>query len=108
MRFFALMVCTALENKDPKSREIIKPMLRGRDISKYKYEFKDNWIIFTRRGIDIEKYLAIKEYLEEFKIALTPKREGSKLGRKPGQYKWFEIQDNVAYYQDFERENYLD
>ena len=98
---------SALENKDPKSREIIKPMLRGRDISKYKYEFKDNWIIFTRRGIDIEKYLAIKEYLEEFKIALTPKREGSKLGRKPGQYKWFEIQDNVAYYQDFEKEKII-
>ena len=28
---------------------------------------------------------------------------GARHGRKPGSYQWFEIQDNVAYYREFER-----
>ena len=32
--------------KDPKSDEIIKPILRGRDIKRYKAEFADLWLLF--------------------------------------------------------------
>lgn len=35
---------------DPKNAEIIKPILRGRDIKKYSYNFADLWLIFIPSG----------------------------------------------------------
>lgn len=82
------------------SAEIIKPFLRGRDVKRWRCEPHDLWLIFTRRGIDINKYPAIYDYLKPMQNRLTP---GGKGGRKPGSYQWFEIQDNVAYWQEFEQ-----
>ena len=99
-----------LINEDSKNKEIIKPLLRGRDIHKWKKLYKNLYLIFTRRGIPIEKYPSIKKYLNNFKEDLTPKTKNSKKeekGRKPGQYKWYEIQDNVAYYSSFEKEKII-
>jgi hypothetical protein len=91
--------------EDAKSAEIIKPILRGRDISRYYYDWKGLWIIFTKRGMDIEKYPAIKNYLLQYKEMLEPKKKrGPGAGRKPGPYKWYEIQDNTAYYPEFEKD----
>jgi hypothetical protein len=60
-------------------------------------------VIFTRRGIDIEKYPVVRKYLEQFREELEPKNsDKQKKGRKPGSYKWYEIQDNIAYYKEFE------
>ena len=36
-----------LINTDPKSAEIIRPILRGRDIKRYGYEFADLYLIAT-------------------------------------------------------------
>ena len=92
-----------LISEDPKSAELIKPWLRGRDIRKWKTEWAGLYVIFTRRGINIEKYPAIKKHLLQFKKDLEPKKsDNQKRGRKPGSYKWFEIQDNIAYYEEFE------
>ena len=54
--------------KDPKSIEIIKPLLRGRDIKRYSYKFADKWLINSHNNppIDINKYPAIKEYLDKY------------------------------------------
>jgi type I restriction-modification system DNA methylase subunit len=94
-----------LISEDPKSADIIKPWLRGRDIKRWKAEWAGLYVIFTRRGTDIEKYPAIKRHLEQFRADLEPKKsEKNKRGRKPGPYKWFEIQDNIAYYEEFERQ----
>lgn len=49
--------------EDSKNKEIIKPLLRGRDINKWRISYKHLYIIFTRRGIDINKYPVIKEFL---------------------------------------------
>ncbi len=93
----------ALIAKDKRSAELIKPLVGGEDIRRWIFHNKDLWLIFTRRGIEIEKYPAIKEHLSKWKAELTPKKNSSdKVGRKPGRYKWFEIQDDVAYYQAFE------
>jgi len=35
---------------DPKNAEIIKPVLRGRDIKRYRAEFADKWIIIVKYG----------------------------------------------------------
>jgi adenine-specific DNA-methyltransferase len=91
--------------EDPKSAELIKPWLRGRDIKKWRAEWAGLYVIFTRRGTDINKYRAIKRHLERFRADLEPKKsENDKRGRKPGPYEWFEIQDNIAYYQEFEKQ----
>lgn len=90
--------------EDAKSAELIKPWLRGRDIRKWRAEWADLYVIFTRRGTDIEKYPVIKQHLEQFREYLEPKISSKqKRGRKPGSYKWFEIQDNIAYYAEFEQ-----
>ena len=42
----------------------------------------------------------LKAYLNQFKNQLTPGIAG---GRKEGNYQWYEIQDNTAYYSEFEK-----
>ena len=45
--------------------EIIRPILRGRDIKKYSYDWAGLWLIatFPAKHYDIEQYPALKEYL---------------------------------------------
>lgn len=94
-------------NADRKSIEIIHPYLRGQDVNRWQSEWAETWIIFTRRGIDIEAYPAVKAHLEKFKQRLEPKpddwRGDEWPGRKGGTYKWFEIQDSIDYWREFEK-----
>ncbi|MEA5512343.1 TaqI-like C-terminal specificity domain-containing protein [Crocosphaera sp. UHCC 0190] len=83
----------------PSSEEVLKPFLRGRDVKRWVINNPDLWLIFTRRGIDINQYPAILNHLTQYKDRLTPEIEG---GRKAGNYQWYEIQDNIAYYNEFE------
>ena len=87
---------------DPKSAEIIKPLLRGRDIKKYHYENPDLWIIgtFPSKKIEIDNYIGVKQYLEGFGKSLD--QSGEKGSRKKTNGKWFETQDSIAYWEDFE------
>ncbi len=89
-----------LITEHPSSAEVLKPFLRGRDVKRWRVEPKDLWLIFTRRGTNIKSYPAIEAYLQKFRNELTP---GIKGGRKPGSYQWYEIQDNIAYWQEFEQ-----
>jgi N-6 DNA Methylase./Eco57I restriction endonuclease. len=93
--------------EDPKSEEVIKPFLAGRDVKRYQPLHSDKFLIFTRRGIDIRQYPAIEQYLKQFKTELMPRPvdwKGDKWsGRKPGSYKWYEIQDSIDYYKEFEK-----
>ncbi len=92
-----------LLSKDKRSAELIHPLLGGEDIRRYIFHETGLWLIFTRRGVDIEKYPAIKAHLEQWKEDLMPKRSKSaKRGRKPGRYEWYEIQDDVAYHEVFD------
>jgi type I restriction-modification system DNA methylase subunit len=97
--------------EDPRSAEVIKPFLAGRDIKRYQEPKSDKYLIFTKRGIDINAHPAIKNHLMQFKKQLMPKPKdftGAKWpGRKPGSYKWYEIQDAVDYYEEFEKPKIL-
>lgn len=57
-----------LIRRDSKSAEIIKPLLRGRDIKKYSYEFADKWLINFHNNppIHIDEYPAIKKHLDRY------------------------------------------
>ncbi|MFC1557418.1 Eco57I restriction-modification methylase domain-containing protein [candidate division KSB1 bacterium] len=93
-----------LIHEDPKSEEIIKPFVVGDDIRKYQCNFRERYLIFARRGIDIDEYPAIKSYIQKWERQLTPKRNREdKTGRKPGNYQWYEIQDTIAYWEEFEK-----
>jgi len=92
-----------LIDASPKSAEIIRPLIRGRGIGKYYNNLVDSYLIFTRKGINIETYLPIKNYLMTFYEDLLPKNKKELRGRKPGTYQWYEIQDNIAYWKEFEK-----
>ena len=110
-----------LIQKDPKSAEIIRPILRGRDIKKYGYEFANLYLIctFPSKHYNIEQYPAIKDWLINGDWVL-PKSpigtgmlrleqtgsehtiEGVKFkSRKKTSNKWFETQDSISYWDDY-------
>jgi hypothetical protein len=95
---------------DPKSDEVIKPFLRGRNIKRWQPESENEWLIFAKHGIDIDEYPAIKNHLLPFQERLEPKpkdwdskQHGKWPGRKAGKYKWYELQDPVDYHQLFSK-----
>lgn len=100
-----------LVRDDPACADIIKPYLRGQDIERWWSPSNGLWMIFTRRGIQIEKYPSVKRHLAAFRNQLEPKPEDwvpstakdKWPGRKEGNYAWYEIQDTIDYWQDFER-----
>ena len=91
--------------QDPKSEEIIRPILRGRDIKRYGYEFADLYIIttFPSLKIDIESYPAVKQHLLSFGYDRL-KQTGDKGARKKTNNKWFETQDSISYWEDFSKQ----
>lgn len=93
--------------EDPHSAEVLKKYLRGQDIARWAPEWAGLWMIFARRGIEIDAYPAIKAHLEKHRAALEPRPNDYKgndwPGRKPGTYKWYEIQDAVDYFPLFEQ-----
>jgi adenine-specific DNA-methyltransferase len=90
-----------LISEDFKSEEILKPLLRGRDIQKWKADYQDLWLIatFPSKNYDIDSYPAIKKHLASFGSKIE--QSGEKGSRKKTSNKWFEIQDNIAYWKDF-------
>jgi hypothetical protein len=54
--------------EDSKSEEIIRPILRGRDIKRYGYDYADQYLIalLPSKKLDIEHFPAIKKHLLTF------------------------------------------
>lgn len=96
--------------EDPKSEELIKPLLRGRDINAWVTEKEDQYLIgtFPALNLDIEQYPAIKNHLLSFGIEKL-EQTGAKhvvngeeiKARKKTSNKWFETQDQIGYYKEF-------
>ena len=98
---------------DPKSAEIIRPILRGKDIKRYNYSFSDLWLIatFPSKKYNIDDYPAVRNYLLSFgmeKLEQTGKEyiiNGVKVkSRKKTNNKWFETQDSISYWDDFSKQ----
>ena len=90
--------------------ELIRPILRGRDIKRYGYNWADLWLIatFPSRHYDIEMYPAVKAHLLSFgkeRLEQTGKKyliNGEEIkARKKTSNKWFETQDSISYWDDF-------
>lgn len=93
------------EAERERTAELIRPILRGRDIKRYGYEWAELWIIGTHNGvrgkfprIDIEEYPAVKAHLDQYwdKIAVRDDQ-----GATPYNLR------NCAYWEDFEKPQIL-
>ncbi|GAA8309895.1 class I SAM-dependent DNA methyltransferase [Helicobacter pylori] len=100
-----LNACKTQEERE-RTNTLIKPILRGKDIKRYSYEWADLWVINTHNGytsafkskippIDIEKYPTIKAHLDSHYDAITTR---SDQGDTPYNLR------NCAYLEDFEKE----
>ncbi len=90
--------------QDPKSAEIIKPILRGRDIKRYKAEFADLWLINAHNGVKdkgIPRIDVVKDYPAIYKHLLQYESQLKKRQDK-GDH-WTNLR-NCAYIQEFEKE----
>ncbi|MGL5956541.1 MAG: Eco57I restriction-modification methylase domain-containing protein [Brevinema sp.] len=91
-----------LIEEDSRSAEILKPLLRGRDIKRYSYEFADQWLINTHNGIksknidpiDIKDYPAIKKHLDQYGNQIKKRQDQ---GNTPYNLR------NCAYLEDFDK-----
>ena len=95
------------EDERKRTAELIRPILRGRDIKRYGYEWAELWLIatFPSRHYNIDEYPAVKQYLLSFgieRLEQTGKTHivnGEKVkSRKKTHNKWFETQDSISYW----------
>ncbi|HDR90990.1 MAG TPA: class I SAM-dependent DNA methyltransferase, partial [candidate division Zixibacteria bacterium] len=93
--------------KDPKSAEIIKPLLRGRDIKKFRADWKGLWLINSHNGIkekgippiNVKKdYPAIYEHLKRYEPQLRKRQDQGD--------NWTNLR-NCAYLEEFEKEKII-
>ena len=135
-------ILTNCQTEDERKRtaELIRPILRGRDIKRYGYDWANLYLIstFPACHYDIDKYPAVKNYLLSFekenlrdagydwvadnyladfckqKLAQTGKFieiDGKRItigktpekARKKTSNKWFETQDSISYWEDFNK-----
>jgi adenine-specific DNA-methyltransferase len=90
--------------EDPKCSDIIKPIIRGRDLQKYYFVFSKQWIIctFPSLKINIENYPSILNHLN--RIGKKRLEQSGAIGsRKKTNNQWYETQDSIAYWNDFEK-----
>lgn len=108
-----------LESKDPNSTEIIKPLLRGKDVKRYGYTFAGIYVLSIGFGMykDLEvKYPAVYEHLKkhEAKLKARGQCKSSRSGKRisadyDGQHHWLELDNNPseAYLREFEEEKVI-
>ncbi|GAA7149847.1 class I SAM-dependent DNA methyltransferase [Helicobacter pylori] len=100
-----LNACKTQEERK-RTERLIKPILRGKDIKRYSYEWADLWLINTHNGytsnlkskippIDIEKYPATKAHLDAHYDTIATRCDQ---GDTPYHLR------NCAYLEDFEKE----
>ncbi|MFA4883208.1 type IIG restriction enzyme/methyltransferase [Helicobacter pylori] len=100
-----LNACKTQEERE-RTERLIKPILRGKDIKRYSYEWADLWVINTHNGytsalkskippIDIEKYPATKAHLDAHYDTIATRCDQ---GDTPYHLR------NCAYLEDFEKE----
>ncbi len=86
-------------NQNLKNNEIIKPILRGRDIDRYNYTFPNLYVLLTKNGIDVEhEYPNIYDYLDNF-------GEGFKKRGAKGQH-WTNLRA-CSFFEDFKEEKII-
>mgnify|MGYP006348066967 FL=1 len=101
--------CQSTEEKQ-RTAELIRPILRGRDIKRYGYKWADLWLIatFPSRHYNIEMFPSVKESLLSYGIERLEQTGNNHIingkmikSRKKTNNKWFETQDSISYWDLF-------
>jgi hypothetical protein len=113
--FISTEIREKLIKEAPQCKNLIKPALRGKDISKYSYRWKDIWVILIKQGWtnenrhqeDAEKYFSrtypsIYNFLKTTGETIKGKGKGLFERDDKGDY-WWELRPCV-YYEEFEKE----
>lgn len=70
--------------QDPRSGELLKPFLEGKDLKRWRAEPRGLWLIYIPKNrIDIDDYPAIRDWLMPFRAALEARAT---------RQEWFELQ----------------
>ncbi len=93
--------------KDSKNAEIIKPILRGRDIKRYKAAFADLWVIIVKKSFHNEfklNYPILYNFVAQYEIELKNRGQVH-----AGSHHWIEIDNSPTdkYLKEFEKEKIL-
>ena len=90
--------------EDANSVKLIHPVLRGRDIKPFHGKLSGVYMIctFPSLNIDIDKYPGIKNHFLNFGKSKL-EQSGQKGSRKKTSNKWFETQDAIGYWKDFQK-----
>ncbi len=76
----------------PETSEVIKPILRGRNIDKYKINFNDTYIIISKyknAELFINKYPVLFKHIEAHSVKLKSRGQVTN-----GQHHWIELDNN--------------
>ena len=107
-----ILAACQTEDERQRTEAVIRPILRGKDIKRYSYDWAGQWLIatFPTRHYDIEQYPAVKQHLLSFGMERLEQTGRSYVingevvkARKKTSGKWFETQDSIAYWKDFEK-----
>ena len=103
----AFIIDENLKNKlikeDSNNKEIIKPILRGRDIHKWKIIYENLYLIYVPWNFNINKYPSIKAHLTHYKSDLEKRPEVKK-----NRYNWYCMSRYASDYVDlFEKEKII-
>jgi len=82
---------------DPASGAFIRPFAKGRDIRRWRVSDAGRFVIMADHGACLPR--GCLAHLAPFREALEPKPDGWQgawTGRKPGSYRWHELQDPVG------------
>lgn len=87
-----------LIKQDPRSEELIKPFLRGKDVKRWKVTNNDLYIIAFPHGFhsQLENYPAISEHLHKYEEKLKNRGQckTSRGKKEGGQHHWLELDNN--------------
>jgi hypothetical protein len=83
--------------RDPAADAWLRPFVKGRDVRRWRPEPAERYLVLVDRGADPPR--AIREHLAPLRAQLEPRpmhHTGAWHGRKPGSYRWYELQDPVG------------
>jgi hypothetical protein len=98
------ILSTCIGDERERTQKLIRPILRGRDIKRYDYEWAGLWLINIHNGygteprINIDNFPKLKLYLDKFEPKLSKR---SDKGATPYNLR------NCAYLEEFEKEKIL-
>ena len=86
----------ALIAQDPRSDEIIKPLLVGKDIRRWRPRWRGRWLIYSHSEVAEHDYPAIREHLLPYRKRLLARRGGANPNTGKVPYEWWQLQ--IDYY----------